>query len=325
MKRVLIISFLSACICLTSCVIRTDGKLPLSVGNINEVLIVMPEYLWKGSHGDSIRQYLTEPLLLPAPEPVFVLTQQSALTKFMQKFRNIIMVNIDPGYEFADLKVRNDVFAINQVVFTIDAPSADSVISCIHRNRDFVSAYIIAKGRDAIIEDYVKIVEKSVTQRLEEKFKVDIVIPRPYKLDEDRENFVWISREQGESIWGILMWEQPYLRTTQLDTDSLIFSMNAMTRNNVPGSIEGSYMADEPLFAPTVTRFDKNGVYTVQMNGLWQMQNGFMGGPYVNHTIVDVKRGRLITGHGFVFYPNRDKLQMIRQLEAILYTMKPID
>jgi hypothetical protein len=180
------------------------------------------------------------------------------------------------------------------------------------------------KDRDAIIEDYKKSVARLVVQKIREKNQVDIVIPSSYNLDVEKEDFVWIAREEGERNWHILMWKYPYQRTSQLETDSLIFKMNAMTRKHVPGDVTGSYMADEPTVPPVVKRFEKDGVYCVQMNGLWQLENGFMGGPYVNQTIVDVKRGQLVTALGFVFYPNRDKRQMIRQLEAILYTMTPM-
>ena len=326
MNRIVIFfCFLLACICLKSCDTSSSGRMPSAVGGTSEVLVVVPEYIWKGSYGDSIRQYFSEPVWgLPSSEPMFILTQQNSLSKFLQKFRNILIINVDAGYEMSNLRIRNNVFANNQLIFYIDAPSADSVVSNIFRNKDIISANILAKGRDAIIADYKKVAVKLIVDKLKEKFLIDIVIPRPYSLDMERDNFVWISREEGERQWGILIWEVPYLRTSQLDTDSLIFRMNAMTRSHVPGSIVGSYMADEPRIPPEVKRFEKNGVYSVQMNGLWQMENGYMGGPYVNHTIVDIKRGRLVTAHGFVFYPNRDKLQMVRQLEAILYIMMPL-
>ena len=309
---------------LSSCATSGERKLPGSIGGIGEIHVIMPDYLWNSAGGDSIRQYLTEPVWgLPAPEPMFSLTQQNSLSRLMQKFRNILIINVDPGLEMSNLRVRNDIHANNQVIFNIDAPSMDSIVSNIYRNKDMIGAYILMRGRDALIEDYVKVVANPIVERINEKFMVDITIPRPYTLDVDKDNFVWISREQSERIWGILMWEEPYLRTSQLDADSLILKMNTITKENVPGSIEGSYMATEPIIPPAVRRFEKNGVYAVQMNGLWQMQNGFMGGPYVSHTIVDIERGRLVTGLGFVFYPNRDKLQMVRQLEAMLYTMTP--
>jgi len=304
----------------------TPRSLPFSQGNAGDVLVVMRDNLWRGACGDSVRSYLTEYVWgLPGAEPMFTLSHQVELNKFALKFRNILVVNVDPGYEYANLGYKTDVYARNQLIFKIDAPTADSAIACMYRNKELVVSNFLIRDRDAIIEDYKRSEVKVITGKLREKFQVDIIIPRPYKMDVEKEDFVWIDREEGEKNWGILMWKEPYVRQSQLNPDSLIFKMNAMTRKIVTGSVTGSYMADEPMVTPAVKRFEKEGVYSVQLNGLWQMENGFMGGPYVNHTIVDIKRGQLVTAHGFVFYPNRDKRQMVRQLEAILYTMMPAE
>jgi len=312
-------------VCCASCTMNT-GSLPSAQGNVGEVLVVIGDYLWKGACGDSIRRYLTEPVMgMPAPEPTFSLLQQYELTTFMQKHRNVLIINIDKGNETAMLRYKSDVYAKHQLIFNLDAPTADSAVACMYRNKDLIIGGFLMKGRDATIEDYKRAIAQPVVDHLREKYQVDMVIPNPFTLDVVKDDFVWIAREEGERQWGILMWKEPYTSTDQLDPDNLITKINTMTRNYVPGREVGSYMADEPMFPPVVKRFEKNGVYTVQMNGLWQMENGFMGGPYVHQTIVDVKRNQLVSAHGFVFYPNRDKRQMIRQLEAILYTMMPVE
>ena len=319
------LKYLFICLLVGSCLVSckmSSGKLPYSSGNAGEVLVVMKEQLWKSACGDSVRHYLTEPVAaMVAPEPMFALSQTPELTSILQKFRNILIVNVDPGFEQSKLEYKTDVYSRNQLIFKLDAPSADSAIACMYQNKDLIAARFLIKDRDAIIEDYKKSVARQVVEKMREKNQVDIVIPGSYTLFEEKDDFVWIKREEGERQWHILIWKYPYLRTGQLETDSLIFKMNAMTKNHVPGDVTGSYMADEPSVPPVVKRFEKDSVYCVQMNGLWQLENGFMGGPYVNQTIVDVKRGQLVTALGFVFYPNRDKRQMIRQLEAILYTM----
>ena len=326
MNRLLVISCLFAAFCLMSCGTASSGRLPNPIGSTGEVLIVMNDYLWRGASGDSIRQYLTEPVWgMPSIEPMFILSHQRELSTFFRRFRNILIVNVDADFEEARLRMRSNVHAQNQLVFNLDAPSADSVISIMYRSKDIISDHILANGREAIIEDLRRAVAMPIVERLREKFMVDIAIPRSYTLDVDRENFAWVSLLRGEQEWGILIWEEPYLRVSQLDTDSLILRMNAMTRQHVPGPVEGSFMRNEPTFVPDVRRFEHDGIFRVQLNGLWQIQHGFMGGPYVKQTIVDTQRGRLITGLGFVFYPNRDKRQMIRQLEAMLFTMRPTE
>jgi hypothetical protein len=301
----------------------SSNPLPNAYGSAGEVFIVMSDYLWKGKLGDSVRHYLSDPVMgLPAPEPTFALQQQGQFTALMQKFRNILIVRIDPGYEMAKLGHKFDEYSKYQTIFYLDAPSADSAITCMYRNKNLIVSTFLLKDRDATINDYKRSVNKPVADKLRDKFQVDIVIPNPYTLDVEKDDFVWIAREEGERQWGILMWKEPYTSTDQLTNNSLINKMNAMIRN-VTGHVAGSYMTEETLAPPVVKKFEKNGIYTVQMNGLWQMEKDFLGGPYVSHTIVDTQRGQLVTGYGFIFYPNRDKRQMVRQLEAILYTMTP--
>jgi len=308
-----------------SCNMKSN-MLPNAQGAAGDVLVIMRDNLWNGACGDSIRNYLSENVWgLPAPEPMFSISHHAEFNSISKKYRNILFVNVDPGFERARLTLKSETYARRQSIFNLESPSADSAIVCMYRNKDQIVAHFLMKDREAIIEDYKRSVEKKITGKLREKFQVDIIIPQPYKMDVELDDFVWIDRKEGERQWGVLMWKEPYVRKSQLDTDSLIFKMNAMTRKYIPGSVTGSYMADEPMVPPSVKRFEKNGVYSVQLNGLWQMENGFMGGPYVSHTIVDINRGQLVTAHGYVFYPNRNKRQMVRQLEAILYTMMPVE
>jgi hypothetical protein len=307
----------------TACNSNT-GTAHYAVGTAGELLVVISNPLWKSACGDSLRHYFTKPVEgMPAPEPTFSLSQQVELTSFMQKFRNILIVNVDPAFAKAKLGHKVDVYAKNQLIFNLDAPSADSAIACADRNKDLIIARFLAKDRDAAIDGFKKNVADSSVNKVREKFQADIVIPKPFTLDVEKDDFVWIAREEGEKNWHLLMWKEPYMRKTQLAPDSLIEKMNTMTRKYVPGPTEGSYMATEPSVPPIVKIFEKDGVYCVQMNGLWQTENSYMGGPYVCQTIIDTRRGQLVSALGFVFYPNRDKRQMIWQLEAMLHTMMP--
>lgn len=301
-----------------------NTTLPGAKGLQGEVIVVINRSLWEGACGDSIRSYLAPPVMtLPAPEPMFTLLQQNAITDYFRYFRNMVIINIDPGYETAKLSYKADPWAQGQLVFNLDAPSADSVITCIQRNREAIIAQLLAKDRDSYIAYYKKIADASIAEKLREKFQVDVCIPREYSLATDKENFVWLAREERDMVMGILMWKEPYTSQEQLGADRLIAKMNEVTRQNVEGPSQGSYMTDEPMMPAAVRKFTKDEVYSVQINGLWRTENDFMGGPYVNFSIVDDKRGQIVTGVGFVFFPRDTKRQRIRQLEAIFYTMQP--
>ena len=47
-----------------------------------------------------------------------------------------------------------------------------------------------------------------------------------------------------------------------------------------------------------------------------------MGAPFIGLSAVDKKRNKVITVEGYVYAPKFDKLNYIRQMEAILYTFE---
>jgi hypothetical protein len=47
-----------------------------------------------------------------------------------------------------------------------------------------------------------------------------------------------------------------------------------------------------------------------------------MGGPFISLVQLDEKRNKIITVDGFVFAPAHKKRELIRQMEAILYSLK---
>jgi hypothetical protein len=52
------------------------------------------------------------------------------------------------------------------------------------------------------------------------------------------------------------------------------------------------------------------------------MVGDMMGGPFVSHARLDEANQRVIVVEGFVYAPEKDKRNIIRQVEASLYTLK---
>ena len=47
-----------------------------------------------------------------------------------------------------------------------------------------------------------------------------------------------------------------------------------------------------------------------------------MGGPFVSITTIDQKRNRIVTADGYVYGGKKNKRELVRQIEAVLYTLK---
>jgi hypothetical protein len=68
--------------------------------------------------------------------------------------------------------------------------------------------------------------------------------------------------------------------------------------------------------------FKMNGNYAAELRGQWKLENDFMGGPFVNLSILDVLQNRVVTLDGFVYAPSKDKRNFLRQVEAMLHSIK---
>ena len=89
---------------------------------------------------------------------------------------------------------------------------------------------------------------------------------------------------------------------------------------NIPGSNEGQYMQTEAEYV-NVKDFVVRGEYAFEARGLWYMKNDMMGGPFVSHVRVDRPNGRIVVVEAFVYAPEKKKRDLIRKMEASLYTL----
>jgi hypothetical protein len=58
------------------------------------------------------------------------------------------------------------------------------------------------------------------------------------------------------------------------------------------------------------------------MRGLWRLVNDFMGGPYVTLAELDASNQRVVIALGYVYAPSKNKRNFLRQVEAMIYSLK---
>ena len=90
---------------------------------------------------------------------------------------------------------------------------------------------------------------------------------------------------------------------------------------NIPGARPGMYMATDSLMTD-VRLLQLRGRQVMEVRGLWYMKGDFMGGPFVAHVRVDEARRRVVVAEVFVYAPGRLKRDLMRGMEASLYTWR---
>ncbi len=66
-------------------------------------------------------------------------------------------------------------------------------------------------------------------------------------------------------------------------------------------------------------------MYAVEIRGLWDVYNDFMGGPFLSYTFVDEIRNKVITIDSYVYAPKGQKRIFMKEMEAILYSFEFVE
>jgi hypothetical protein len=120
------------------------------------------------------------------------------------------------------------------------------------------------------------------------------------------------------------VYEYPATSKDEMQSGRILENRNAFVKKYVKGPSEDSYMTTSMVYPPIFYDVQKNGMELVETRGLWELENGYMGGPFVNHSVFDEKRQRIVTVEGYLYYPNQKKRVKVRQLEAIIYSLEII-
>lgn len=324
MKRLTILTAIIA-ILLTSCTKKVREKmLPNISGKAGEVVFVIENDLWK-SAGDTIQAFVCEDVPgLPQDEPMFNLIHipSSAFTEIFERHRNIVSCKIEAD-SAPSIRVATDLWARPQTIIQITAPSGKEFISLFAENADKITGILLKAEQDRIVRNYSTFPDRTVMQKLERAAAVQMTIPKGYTFDMDTNNFIWISHETPEISQGIFVYYYDYTDTATFTRNFLINKRNEMLKLYVAGPSEGSYMTtDDHEGVTTFRSYNWNGNYTAELRGLWRTEGDFMGGPFVSLTQFDKARNRIVTIDSYVYAGKKDKRNYMRQLEAIMSTMK---
>jgi hypothetical protein len=264
---------------------------------------------------------------LPQPEPMYDMAHipTDNFSKMFQTHHNIFIVDINPEFAEPLLETRKDLWASPQRVIKMTVPDEASFYAEFDLNKEAFIEFFNANERRRATDAYRAIEDRKITDFVKENSDIEILIPESFYIAVGQKDFVWLRREAQRFSQGILIYSFPYTDTLAFNYDRIIQTRDSITRINVPGPSEGSYMKTSMIEPPVVKRIDFNGSFAVEMRGMWELEGDFMGGPFVSYTLVDEIQNRVVTIEGFVYNPGNDKKNLLRQVEALIYTTNFVD
>ena len=147
-------------------------------------------------------------------------------------------------------------------------------------------------------------------------FGCTLNIPEGMSIARKTQDFLWFTDNGTGIMRNICLYCYP---AEALDTALVIQKRDSVMKQNMPGEEPQMYMKTEEKL-PLSHRWDADGM--LRTDGWWEMEGDMMGVPFVCHSRLDKKRGRIIVAEAFLYAPDREKEVVLQRLEEALQTLR---
>jgi hypothetical protein len=303
---------------------RLSGDGRTSQGAPYEVIVVCKNSVWESSAGDTLRYILQQPVPTNNQyEPLFDVLRVAPdnFKNLLERHRNVLKLLVDPTVENSGIGVQYDVTSQPQIVILAQAPTEAALTTLLAENGDNLVQVLESAERDRTIDFGKRFGAKELEKIIHEKFGVTMHIPKGYSLRNATDDFLWASYEYPTASQGFFIYTYPYEGPQSLSVEALTKARNKFAAK-IPGPSDGSYMTTLGEYEPDHRMMRIEGRLWVEMRGLWDVENDFMGGPFVSFSTVDTATNQVFTLDCYVYSPKLGKRNFLRPLEHLVYLVE---
>ncbi|MBK9257014.1 MAG: DUF4837 family protein [Saprospiraceae bacterium] len=329
---------------------------PGSMGRLNTVVVLADAELWESETGDSIDYYFGSAYpVLPAPEPFFDLKhftlQDLDASPLRKEFRSFLvvadlsdteskttaMVKKDLGEEKYNRALSDPEFNIsaglnkwarNQVIIYLYANGKENLHLAIQKHFPQVANRIHKNDEESLAATLYGVMQdnNALGNEIADSFGIKMRIPGLFVKAIHEPNFMWIRMDQKEVNQSIVIRKFPYTDKSQLTKANLIRLRNEYGKEYIQTGSPDAYMSTNEKDLPIYEYIQPiNDIYAVEVRGIWETVNDFMGGPFISYALLNEKRNEIIFIDAFVFAPGKNKRDFVQQLDYVVKTAKLVE
>ena len=320
MKKITIyLLYLISCASLLSCKGGIGGS--AMTGEPGELLVIINDELKNAETGEKVLEILNEEDSgLTQSEPPFstIMLSRNNFSSTFRSYRNILFLDVNKKYTTPQIQYRKDLWAQHQAYVSVGVGTAEELSTVLQNKHDNIIEYFVKSEIERYQQLYKEANNQIVEKSIKKQFDINISVPNGYNVNKIADDFMWISLESKVHSQGLIIYERPYTDTAQFNKTALLNYRDSIVKVHIPGPSEGSYMTTEYIL-PIQYKIGTyvNDDYTIELRGKWRVENDFMAGPFTSYTFCNLQKNKLITIEGYVYYPNKEKRNFMRQLQAI--------
>jgi hypothetical protein len=280
-----------------------DKTLPHSTGANSEVIFVVADVLWESQIKDLVSNSFGSSIQgLNQNETAFRVVQvnHSEFKSILKTHKNIVIIAKDVMQSSQQNK-----WAYNQLVSQLNWQE-NTKETQIYLNK--LKVIYEQKELKAIRKSFAKISQKNNEELLNNNFGIEVIIPKEYKVIYNSDSIFWatFNPPKSEEIKNMLSFSfTPYSTNLQ---EEVLQKTDSVFAKYLEGEKIGSFVRIEPQYPP----YYNDNIY----RGLWKLEKGFMGGPFLIKTYFI--ENKVVVNVGLIFAPQSRKRNFIKELEAIL-------
>ena len=280
-----------------------DKTLPHSTGANSEVIFVVADVLWESQIKDLVSNSFGSSIQgLNQNETAFRVVQvnHSEFKSILKTHKNIVIIAKDVMQSSQQNK-----WAYNQLVSQLNWQE-NTKETQIYLNK--LKVIYEQKELKAIRKSFAKISQKNNEELLNNHFGIEVIIPKEYKVIYNSDSIFWatFNPPKSEEIKNMLSFSfTPYSTNLQ---EEVLQKTDSVFAKYLEGEKIGSFVRIEPQYPP----YYNDNIY----RGLWKLEKGFMGGPFLIKTYFI--ENKVVVNVGLIFAPQSRKRNFIKELEAIL-------
>lgn len=308
----------------SACNGKRRGFAPTSSGRAYEILVVIDQGMWERPAGRALYDVLdTDVPGLPQSERSFrmMYTSPANYDATLKLIRNIVIADVQNIYTKPSFKYAKDVYAAPQTILTIQAPDEKSFEEFVKNNKQFIINFFTHAEMNRQIALLKDDHSNYVSTKVKSLFDCDIWVPAELTASKQGKDFFWAGTNTATGDRNLVIYSYPYRDRDTFTKQYFVHKRDSVMKINIPGASEGMYMMTDSMMTD-VQSIDIRGEYALEVRGLWRVKGDFMGGPFVSHVRLDRANQRIITVEVFIYSPDKLKRNLVRQMEASLYTLK---
>lgn len=288
---------------------KKNPILPRSGGKPFEVLLV-------GDKDSILYNVLNENVEnFPQPESMFDVSviDKEHFNMSVKHARSIVMADIDSNlYSKVSIRYDKNVYAEPQMIVYVNAPSIEKLRAYKHLDR--LNDLLTRHEMNVEIGRLGKKHNLRAKQTLYEMFGMYMKIPADINSSKRGKDFIWMSDNASSGMRNICVYRIGH----NVKHDYVTFRDSVMAAN-IKGETDDMYMKTVKNSCSFYTTDNKRNEEII-VRGLWEMHGDAMGGAFVSRIIN--KDDMAIVAECFVYAPEMKKRNILRKLEASLYTLK---